>query len=425
MMRMSWWPLAVKEIRHSRSGFLLGASVVGCAVCCVVCAALMLAGHEIRSSMREEAKEKQLEQRLARLRKEYREMVERMGFSVKILPAGQSTAGFFSDGFSRHNMSLEIFEKIAAVPGTGLHTFVPVLRKKMFWPERKQTVMIVGIGAARAVKDASTAAAFLRPVETGFVDVGRELHRGTSLAAGDRIAMKGRSFEIRQCRGLSGSADDIGLFMHLAQAQSLLGANNRISEIWACRDVVPAGVVGEYRDNLKRVCPSCRVVENTTKQLMQKRSLQAATRGSLELLRGEKAHNQRVWQRRKAILLILATLVSLVCVVWIVLLGFANVNLRLKEIGVFRALGWKRRRIALLFLMRSVLLGCSGAAVGLALGVALGLAVGRPPVGQFPANPGTIAAIAVSLPLIAAFSGALPSLWAASRRPSEILAADR
>jgi len=98
---------------------------------------------------------------------------------------------------------------------------------------------------------------------------------------------------------------------------------------------------------------------------------------------------------------------------------------RTREIGVLRALGWRRREVVGLILKEAVALGLIGGACGILLGIGLGWLVGRVPVfGQMmtPQYDPVLIARMVGLALIMGIVGGLYPAWRATRmRPVEAL----
>lgn len=91
---------------------------------------------------------------------------------------------------------------------------------------------------------------------------------------------------------------------------------------------------------------------------------------------------------------------------------------RTREIGVLRALGWRRRRVLALILQEALLLGLLGGAVGIATAFILGaLAAAAPMIGSYldPAWEPDILARAVAIALALGLVGGLYPAWKATR----------
>lgn len=97
---------------------------------------------------------------------------------------------------------------------------------------------------------------------------------------------------------------------------------------------------------------------------------------------------------------------------------------RTREIGVLRALGWRRRWIVELVLQESLLLSVLGAVAGSLLGVALSRALGLTGLGSLvPAafSPGLFVQVLVIALLLGTAGGVYPALRAANLRPVEAI----
>ena len=89
---------------------------------------------------------------------------------------------------------------------------------------------------------------------------------------------------------------------------------------------------------------------------------------------------------------------------------------RTREIGVLRALGWRRRWVIELILQESLLLSALGAIVGIVLGVGLTKLIGMTPLGGM--IPGAFSpGLFIQVFVIALLLGALGGLYPASARP--------
>jgi putative ABC transport system permease protein len=97
---------------------------------------------------------------------------------------------------------------------------------------------------------------------------------------------------------------------------------------------------------------------------------------------------------------------------------------RTREIGVLRALGWRRRWVIQLILLESLLLSALGAVAGSLLGVGLTKVVGLTGMGSLiPGvfSPGLFIQVFVIALLLGAVGGLYPAMRAANLRPVEAI----
>jgi putative ABC transport system permease protein len=172
--------------------------------------------------------------------------------------------------------------------------------------------------------------------------------------------------------------------------------------------------------------PGTEVIENAPKTLT--RALAGAqgpkTRDAAATL--ERETDTRLTDSRGRFSRILSVPVVVFSVLWVGLLAFGNVRARREEIGVLRAMGFRSRQIACLFLSRSVVMGMAGGIMGFLVGVffAVGFADTdaanasiRLPLFE-PALLGAVFLIAVGITTTASL---IPSLVAARQDPAALL----
>jgi len=106
-------------------------------------------------------------------------------------------------------------------------------------------------------------------------------------------------------------------------------------------------------------------------------------------------------------------------------LAFMNVEDRVGEIGILRALGVGSRQVFVLFLAKALAAGVIGAVLGYAAGTAAGLWLGEP--AETPAiafSAGLLAVALLAAPVLCALASWLPALRAARQDPAIVLQQD-
>jgi putative ABC transport system permease protein len=136
---------------------------------------------------------------------------------------------------------------------------------------------------------------------------------------------------------------------------------------------------------------------------------------------------QKAEQTQRMFTLILGAIAGISLVVGgigIMNIMLATVTERTREIGIRRALGAKRRDIALQFLMETLVLSCGGGLLGIGLGIGLAYVVselfGLPTILRF-WSPALAFAVSV---LVGLLSGSYPARRAARLDPIEALRHD-
>ena len=173
-------------------------------------------------------------------------------------------------------------------------------------------------------------------------DASRELNVGPD----DTLQIKGQQFRVAGVLDQTGSQDDSLVFMSLAPAQKLLGKEGKITlaEVAALCSGCPIGdMVTQIAEKLPdaRVSAIQQVVEGRLKALDQFKRFSYAMAG---------------------VVVFIGSLI-----VFVTMMG--SVNERTVEIGVFRAIGFRRSHIIRIILLEaalvSLLAGVSGYAVGM------------------------------------------------------------
>jgi putative ABC transport system permease protein len=176
---------------------------------------------------------------------------------------------------------------------------------------------------------------------------GSSAARRLGLRIGDSVALDGRAFRVTGVLRPTGSQDDELLVTELGAAQSLLDKPGRVTLVQVaalCSDCP----VEEIAVQLGDVLPGTRVT-----------AMQQVTRNRMQALEVFRTFSYVI----AAIIIAIEALV-----VFVTMMG--SVNARTREIGIFRALGFRRSHVTLLVLMEaaaaSVVAGVLGYLVGMA-----------------------------------------------------------
>ena len=241
------------------------------------------------------------------------------------------------------------------------------------------------------------------PDENGVI-LGAEAARILNLGTGDRLQIKGRDFAVSGILLPTGSQDDQLIFTRLSTAQSLFDKDGRVSmaEVAAlCQDCPIEAMVKQISDAL----PGAKVM-----------AIQQVVKGRMEALGQFKKFSYGI----SGVILLIGSLVVLVTMM-------GSVRERTDEIGIFRAIGFRRRHIMeIVFVEAAIVSGLAGI-----LGYLLGWGVTKAAVlffieghsGFVPFNLELATGAFILALLLGLVSSAYPAIIASRLDPTEALRA--
>ncbi len=232
------------------------------------------------------------------------------------------------------------------------------------------------------------------------VIVGRRAAEQMSLKVGDTLRLQDSVFRVVGIYETGVTYEDIGVVISLREAQALAGKPRQVAMYYI--KLKRPEEAERVRDQLKAMFPEVDFA----------RTAEAA----------QVVSDMRVLEQMVGGISFVA--------VFIGALGMLNTMLmsvleRTREIGVLRALGWRRRRVLGMILRESALLGFIGGLCGMLLGVLIaGLVARMPGVAQAftPVYTPAIFAQGALISVVAGLLGGLYPAWRATRmRPAEAL----
>ncbi len=230
--------------------------------------------------------------------------------------------------------------------------------------------------------------------------LGRRAAEQLGLKVGDTIRLQESTFRIVGIYETGVAYEDLGGVISLRDAQVLSGKPRKV-QIYYIKLKQP-DEAEKVRDRLKKAFPGVDFARTTeAEQVVSDLRVMRQTIGQISFL-----------------------------AIFIGALGILNTMLmsvleRTREIGILRALGWRRRRVLWMILQESLLLGFLGGLGGIALGVFMGLSVSRMPgIAQAFAplfKPNLFIQAAVVSMIAGALGGLYPAWRATRMHPAEAL----
>ncbi|MCG6533743.1 MAG: FtsX-like permease family protein [Syntrophales bacterium LBB04] len=313
---------------------------------------------------------------------------------------------------NRENLSIVAPKLIESVSVGGKDVFVAgvdfeeELRLKKWWrimPSPKAAVAVSGHSMNEPIKGKS---AFLIKDSLGGRDLiaGAEAARRLQLSEGSPLTIKGQTFQVRAILEESGSQDDLLLFLPLSHVQKIAGRGDELSLV-----------------EVAAFCNTC-PIEDMVKQLSESLpgAKVTAIKQSVEARQQTVSHFKRFSIGISAVVLFIGSLIVFTTMM-------ASVNERTREIGIFRAIGFRKRHIIQVILLEAFLIGL---VAGLA-GYAVGAEISRMTLPLFLQSQGirvpwdvtpVLLATAISV-LLALAASIYPALRAARLDPAEALRA--
>lgn len=424
---MSIVHMALREILRRKTTFLLATLAVTVAVGTMLTVQAALQIYDLRSEALLARKEAELKERLTVLQDEMRKATLKLSFNLAILPGDQDVREWHAMDCASTTMPEDYAHRLADSGIVSVRHFLPMLAEKLKWPEMKRTMILVGCKGEVANLHKSPKAPLVQPVPDGTMVVGYELHHSLGLKAGQKVELMGRSFVIHKCQEERGSKDDIGVWIPLKDAQELLDKPGRINAILALECLcVGSEALARVRADVAKRLPDTKVIELGTKVLARAEARMRVGQEAVEAVEREKSHQQMLRAERQRLAALAVPGVVLACGVWIFLTAFGNARGRSAEVAILRAIGYRANQVLALFLLRSLVGGVAGAALGCAAGLLIAarlrgeldvLLVGATGLLSWQ----VVIAAAVIGSLLGVVAGWIPALLAARRDPAEIL----
>lgn len=431
--KINIWLIIKRELGHKKFGFVTGVLSLAIATAGFVGAMVLLKGDELATGQMFIEKERELREEMLLLEDDYRIIMRNMGYNVLILNSEQSIQELEREGYATTFLDYEDVWKIAESGMKTLNHLLPVLQQKFRWEEKNTDIFLTGIRGQVPVyskpghltDDHEYRSPIMERVPEGMAGLGEEIALALDLRPGDKITIKGEEFTVNRVYARRGTRDDLSVWIPLDKAQSILGKPGLISGILALECVCATEMLGQVREEVKAVLPHAKVFEFSSLIAARADVRQRAARLHEEMITAEMMHQQELREEKEKLASVLVILLVFGASVWIFILIMNNIRERKHEIGILRAIGFRRYQVLRIFLGKSALMGIPAGIIGCIAGVLLGLLwSGTDPAtagfGNLVGLPVIIMGLLLA-PVLALTAGLLPSVIAASQDPATIL----
>lgn len=409
--------------------FVLGVLAVLVAVGCLVAVMTLLRAHHSRVAEVNAAQAEATAAMMAQAEDDYRKLMKEMGYNLIMLHREEDLTNFFSKGFASKHMPEEYVSRLCNSRIMTVQHLLPTLYRQMPWPEQDNCpIILIGVRGEVPHLHSNKGEPMLEPVERGTMRIGRVIHTKLGINAGDTVTFMGKAFEVSEVHEERGNSDDIGVWIHLAEAQELLNRPDEVNAILALSCVCAGAELGQVRQEIAGIVPEAQVIQRMSEAAIRLKARSRVAQLTEEAMRGEAAYHARLGKEREGFASWLIPLVIVGSTVWIGLLALGNVRARSTEIGILRALGLRSRQILAVFIAKAVLLGIVGALVGYVIGFVTGTAWGA--LEGVPLSAQTIASlfdpvllvfVLLLAPLQACLASWIPAMLALQQDPAVVL----
>jgi putative ABC transport system permease protein len=426
---MTLWRLILREITHRKLNFLLSLLSVVIAVACLAGAWTLLRVEERRTTEVLAQKHREVEAAGAELQESMRKITLGLGFNLLITPEGQDMNELHLEGGLSRVMPEEYVDRLAQSKIVTVNHLLPTVVKRLTWPEQNLPIILQGTRGEVPILHASPKKPLLDAVPPGRIVLGYHVQQRLNLKPDDKVTLLGRHFTVLRTHAERGNADDSTVWLHLAEAQELLGMKNLIHAIFALECHCAGERLPAIRREISGILPGTQVMERGPPALARTEARSRAEENAVHALKLEQASRAQLRRQQEQFAAVLVPVVFTGCLVWVGFLAFANVRERRAEIGILRAIGYRSRQILVIFLGKAAILGIAGAFLGYVVGALIGArwspagapggiaTAGLPDLGLL----GVATAMAL---LLAVFGTWIPALWAARQDPANVLQED-
>ncbi len=423
--------LIINEIRFRRFGFLFGVLSVVVTIAVMVGAATLIQTHRQRTDAAIEQQHDSVERHMAQMRDDYRRYMKDMGHNSVIVHKDQSITQFLNTGRIDVPMPQAYAHTLAQSPRASYNHLLPVLQKRVQWPEYEVSILLCGTPGQIPVQAKPrfwNDDGYLDPIRPdipdGHIEIGHALAEELELEAGQTVTLMGEAFTIGRILPAQGTLEDISVWCALADVQRWLDKPDTINVIFALECMGDAPALGGIVNHVPTVLADTHVLQFNTLVEARFDARRRASQATSIALDAERAYRGRMFDEYGAFSAILLPVVLAASAIALFGLFLDNVRRRIAEVGVLRAVGVKQKTVTALFMHKAIFTGLMGAVPGYGLGLLAGVWIAGD--GLSGRITGVYSVLLFVLAMLAApawcvLAGWLPIRWAARQDPARIL----
>jgi len=431
---MNLWQLVNKEIRFRKVGFAIGMVSIAVAIASLVGSVTLLRAYEVRTEQILAERERETREEMTQLENDYRNIMRDMGYNVMILHEDQSIAAMRAAGYPEKTMPEQYVHDLVAGRIETLNHLLPVLQKKIVWPEREMEIILSGTPGQVPIKHkkrflTADGKAYKNPVmesvPQGAINLGHGVAKDLKIREGDRVTLLGDEFVVHRVHPPQGNMDDLMVWCNLDVAQAKLDQPGQINAIFALECVCIPEELGRITTEVRKILSDTQVYEFSSMIVARAHARNRAAEAHETAIAAELEHREAMGKERQAFAQVLVPTVLGASGLWVFFLVLGNVRERRNEIGILRAIGVRQRTIAGIFLVKAAAIGLFGSIIGYILGVVVGAVWGGVPLlskdfVQLFGFTLFLGAVAIAVGLCAV-AGWVPAIRAAQQDPAAVL----
>ncbi len=431
---MSLWHLVIREIGYRKLNFALAAGSVLVAVGFLAGSLTILRAHDVRTKEIVAAKVSEVEAKVAgrqaeadrsaaELREAFRKIMLKFGYNLLILPADQPLIDYQVQGGPSATMDEAMVKRLSESKIMTVRHLLPVLQRKqvIVAGDQRREVFLVGTRGEVPVAHREPTQPLLPAVPPDKMILGHDVGAEMGVKVGGRVQVVDRTFEVIKVYPDRGNRDDSSVWIDLAAAQQLLGQPGRISGILALSCICTQAELGKIMEEIRRILPGTQVKVMRTEATIRYEARVRAEREARDNVKSAARVRADMKGQIESFAGWVGPLVLVAACVLTALASLVNVRQRRGEIGLWRALGLRSRKIFAIFLAKALLAGLAGAVVGYGIGFAAASAWPEAPAVARLFDPVVLAIVLLLAPLLSAAAGWVPAVLAARQDPAIVL----